>query len=87
MRNTAARDRHRAAIAKGQPPCAICGETIDYLLKYPDPMSFVVDHIVPMAKGGADVMANKQPAHRLCNSRKSGNLQAPIIRRSGSLRR
>ena len=31
-RNTAFRDKHRATIAKGRPPCALCGEPIDYTL-------------------------------------------------------
>lgn len=31
-RNTAVRDRHRATIAKSKPPCALCGDPIDYTL-------------------------------------------------------
>lgn len=87
MRNTATRDRHRRTIARAEPPCALCGEPIDYTLSHPDPRSFVVDHIVPLARGGADTLANKQPAHRDCNRAKSDRTAAPIIRRSGSLAR
>ena len=70
-RNTATRDRHRAYIARTKPPCAICGDEIDYELPYLDPKEFVVDHILPLAKGGSDELGNKQPAHRSCNRAKS----------------
>lgn len=84
-RNTAQRDRDRATLSKGQPACAICGEPIDYSLKSPHPRSFEADHIVPIALGGLDILTNKQPAHRECNSKKRARLVAPIVRRSGSL--
>jgi len=61
------RDRHRRVIARTKPPCALCGEDIDYALPTPHPMSFEVDHIVPIAQGGADTLENKQPSHRRCN--------------------
>lgn len=63
-RNTATRDKHRAAIRRTKPPCGICEQDIDYDLPHTDPMSFVVDHVVPLAKGGLDELANKQAAHR-----------------------
>lgn len=84
-RNTKTRDRHRAAIAATKPPCGICGEPINYSLKWPDPNCYVVDHIHPVNKGGPDTLANKQAAHHHCNRAKSSQLIAPIIRRSGSL--
>lgn len=63
-RNTTQRDQHRRAIARTKSPCGICGGEIDYTLKSPDPMSFEVDHVVPLARGGTDELANKQAAHR-----------------------
>ena len=73
-RNTTTRDRHRAAIARTKPPCALCEQPIDYTLKYPDPGAYVVDHIVPLGPSPTperiaelDVLTNKQPAHAKCN--------------------
>ena len=91
-RNTAQRDRDRAAIAASKPPCYLCGEPIDYTLPYLHPMSFVVDHIIPLARAKddahrrqLDTLANKAAAHRECNSKKRARDYAPIIRRSNSL--
>jgi 5-methylcytosine-specific restriction endonuclease McrA len=64
QRNTTTRDRHRKQIARSKPPCGICGGPIDYNLPHRDPGEYVVDHIVPVAKGGPDELANKQAAHR-----------------------
>ena len=70
-RNTTTRDRDRAYIRRRKPPCGICGEPIDYTLHHLDPGAFVVDHIDPLSKGGADTLENKQAAHRSCNRTKS----------------
>ncbi len=93
-RNTTTRDRHRRAIQRGHPdcgseshdctqknpPCGICGEPIDYTLPYLDPWEYVVDHVIPLAAGGADELHNKQAAHRCCNRDKSDKLadQLPV---------
>lgn len=70
-RNTATRDRHRAQIQRTKAECGICHEPIDYTLHYLNPGAFVVDHVVPLALGGLDVIENKQAAHRKCNRDKS----------------
>ncbi|MGW3545884.1 HNH endonuclease [Nocardia niigatensis] len=70
-RSTTTQSRHRAAIRRGKPPCALCGGEIDYSLRTPDPGSFEVDHITPLAKGGTDTLDNCQPSHRWCNRKKS----------------
>ena len=73
-RNTTIRDRDRRAIARTKPPCGICGDAIDYGLPYLDPMSYVVDHIIPINRGGVDDLTNKQAAHRSCNRAKSDKI-------------
>lgn len=43
----------------------------NYDLPVGHPMSFEVDEIVPVSKGGDPLdFANTQPAHRICNQRK-----------------
>lgn len=73
-RNTAQRDRDRAAIRRTRPPCGICGAEIDYSLPHLDPLSYVVDHVIPINRGGLDILENKQAAHRSCNRGKSDKL-------------
>lgn len=73
-RSTTTRDRHRATIAQQQPPCHICGQPIDYTLPHLDPMSYVVDHVIPVARGGEDALHNKAAAHRTCNRTKSDHM-------------
>ena len=66
----------RAKVRMRGDPCAICGKPIDYTLPSGDPMSFELDHIVPVAQGGAEYdISNCQAAHRICNQRK-GALKA-----------
>ena len=52
--------------------CGICGKPVDFSIKYPDPLSACIDHIVPINKGGhpSDI-SNLQLAHRTCNRLKS----------------
>lgn len=56
-------------------PCALCGKPIEYSLPAGHPMSFEVDEIVPVSKGGDPLdFRNTQPTHRICNQRKgNGN--------------
>ena len=84
-RNSAIRDRHRARIKQDKPNCHICGQPINYDLPHTDAWSYVVDHVIPLSKGGKDIIENKKAAHRECNSKKRARLIAPIIKRSNSL--
>jgi hypothetical protein len=52
--------------------CGICKSIIDLSLKYPDPASFSIDHIIPRSQGGTHGFDNLQPAHLACNA-KRGN--------------
>lgn len=74
QRNTTTRDRHRSILRRDHPPCGICHQDIDYTLPHLDAGEFVVDHVIPLARGGRDVLENKQPAHRRCNELKGDKL-------------
>lgn len=85
-RSTTIRDRNRSRLRKLGAPCHICGHPIDYTLRWPDPQSFVADHVKSRKRGGADTMDNQAAAHKVCNERKSTKDAASgIIRRSGAL--
>ncbi|BDH59041.1 HNH endonuclease signature motif containing protein [Tsukamurella sp. PLM1] len=45
--------------------CWLCGRP------FTDRRSRTVDHVKPLSKGGADILANLRPACRSCNSRKA----------------
>lgn len=85
-RNTAIRDKHRAIIARDKPPCHLCGQPIDYNLPWWDQMAYVVDHVIPISKGGPDTLANKRAAHRKCNRDKSDKPFGKILKTSGALK-
>lgn len=76
-RNTARRDRFRRIIRRGEPPCHLCGEAIDYQAEHLDPLSFTIDHVTPLARGGTDTLDNIAAAHRKCNRDKGAT--APTL--------
>lgn len=62
---------YKAECAVAQRGCALCGLPIDYALEFPDRMSFSVDHIIPLGRGGAVIdQTNLQPSHLSCNARR-----------------
>lgn len=67
-------NNNKKIILATQNICAICGQPVDKTLKYPHPMSPTVDHIIPVSKGGSDVLENLQLAHRRCNRLKSDKM-------------
>ncbi|QFP94882.1 HNH endonuclease [Mycobacterium phage Marshawn] len=73
-RNTARRERFRRAIKRGKPDCAVCGLPIDYEANHLDPLSFQIDHVTPLARGGTDTLDNIQACHRRCNRDKGDSL-------------
>jgi hypothetical protein len=56
--------------------CWICGQWIDYTLKFPDPFSASGDHITPLSRGG-HVRGEVAPAHLRCNQRR-GRKMPPV---------
>lgn len=74
-KNGARRRALRARVKAWGRPCAICGKPIDYDLPPGHPMSFEVDEIIPVSKGGDPLsIDNVQPAHRICNQRKGSKM-------------
>ena len=67
--------KNKRIILATQAICALCGKPVDKSLKYPDPLSPCIDHIIPIAKGGhpADI-SNLQLAHLACNNKKADKL-------------
>ena len=75
--NGNARRKVRAWLKAQGLPCHICGRPIDYSLPAGDPMSFEVDEVVPVSRGGSPIdRGNVAPAHRVCNERR-GNRPLP----------
>lgn len=86
----ATRRRIREALIKKHGPiCHIClfnGITdqralIDLSLRWPDPRSFVRDHVKPRSLKGSDSIRNQRPAHKLCNERRGNK---PLAREDGT---
>jgi len=58
--------------------CYICGLAIDFMAprKCGNPgweLGLHIDHLVPVSKGGPDVLENVRPSHGLCNLNKYNN--------------
>lgn len=51
--------------------CQLCGDPVDAELRWPDPESQSLDHVVPISKGGAHSRDNCQIAHLRCNVAKN----------------
>ncbi|MBR4687088.1 MAG: HNH endonuclease [Bacteroidales bacterium] len=67
------RDRVRA---EGM-PCHICGRAIDYSLPAGHPMSYELDELLPVSKGGDPLSYdNCKASHRICNERKGARMIA-----------
>ena len=73
-------DKNKKIILKTQNTCGICGKPVDKRIKAPDPLSPVVDHIIPVSKGGhPSAMENLQLAHWTCNRQKSDKLFNNVV--------
>lgn len=54
--------------------CQHCKIKVNKQLKWPDPMSASLDHIVPLSQGGSHTYNNVQLAHLRCNLTKNNNI-------------
>lgn len=63
-------NHNKAILRKTATICALCGMPLDKSLKYPDPMSISIDHIIPVACGGKSTLGNLQATHLICNKNK-----------------
>jgi 5-methylcytosine-specific restriction endonuclease McrA len=64
-------------------PCWLCGCPIPPGLDARHPMSFTLDHVVPLSRGGPLLdPANARAAHRRCNSAKGNRTTMPRLKTS-----
>jgi 5-methylcytosine-specific restriction endonuclease McrA len=64
-------------------PCYRCGHNIDPNLDPRHPMSFTLDHKVPLSRGGSLLdPANACSMHRRCNSAKGNRTAPPTLKTS-----
>ena len=72
-------NRARKTVLTTQDVCGICGNLVDKTLKWPNPLSPTIDHIIPIIKGGHPTdLHNLQLAHWCCNRQKSDKLAKQI---------
>lgn len=73
-------EKLKAEVRARRRPCCLCGQPIDYSLRYPDPQSFTVQHVKDW-HGHPELRedpANLDAAHKLCNET-AGTAAAPGI--------
>jgi 5-methylcytosine-specific restriction endonuclease McrA len=63
--------------------CGICGGKVAQDLRYPDPRSASLDHVVPLAEGGSHTAANVRCSHLECNVRRGTRGEAEQLRMVG----
>lgn len=56
--------------------CGLCGEPVGRMLRWPDPQSPSLDHILPLSRGGHHIRVNCQLAHLQCNLKKNNKMPA-----------
>ncbi|WP_371612887.1 HNH endonuclease [Streptomyces clavifer] len=64
-------------------PCWLCGHQIGYQLDARHPLSFTLDHLVPLSRGGSLLdPANARSAHRRCNSARGNRTERTAPQRT-----
>ena len=70
-------ERNKRRLLKTTTHCEICGGEINTNIKWPDPLSPVADHRIPISKGGhPSSIDNLRIVHNLCNRAKADKLYA-----------
>lgn len=74
----------KARVLSASQICDECGELIDMKLKWPDPMSPTVDHIIPVNQLEWDDpltydVNNLVPCHLVCNQRRGSKKKKPSV--------
>lgn len=54
--------------------CQICGVLVNMTILYPHPQSPVLDHILPLSRGGTHEPRNVQLTHNTCNIQKGAKI-------------
>ncbi len=88
FKTKAIRDRQRRRIAqqvRAGEPCYHCRLPIDLSIRYPDPQSYTVHHLIPSSRGGGDDLHLLAPSHAVCNKRAGDRPDGSVGRNSGVL--
>lgn len=74
------KEKFREKCSRENHACALCSLDIDYRLKYPHPMSWSCDHIVPVKEKPSLLMdiGNLQASHLECNYHKGSDSDSVI---------
>lgn len=67
-RKTGYRKHGAALLSRSGSLCEICDGPIDPNLKFPEPLSLSIDHVIPWSQGGTDDLDNLRATHLICNS-------------------
>ncbi len=54
--------------------CHLCNKPIDLTASRRSKFGLQLDHVMPISKGGHDVIANVKPSHALCNQSKKNKI-------------
>lgn len=58
--------------------CYICDKQLSPDTPWPDPLCPTIEHVIPLARGGADLESNVKTACWGCNNKKSTNMPQPV---------
>ena len=70
LEGSATRELINAKWEASDKTCCLCGTQIDDTLSSPHPMSFTLEHLTPIARGGTHNLNNIDFSHRACNNKK-----------------